>query len=243
MKHIIYKTTNNVNNKIYIGKHSTFDIHDEYLGSGKLLTKAIKKYGINNFSKEILHICASADEAFILEAQIVNEEFVARTDTYNIKVGGFGGWDHVNSKVQVKFKEITCKTCKNIFVRNNRSKQVYCSNSCKTKDQCMDHLKSNKIIKVKRISDNMIVECSMYEFSKKFNFERRHISTLKTVRHLHGWTIFDENINDFRQSIILPKAKIASNKIKCNFCDKISTMANITRWHNDNCKLKLQSTS
>ena len=42
---IIYQTTNLINNKIYIGKHQTSDLDDGYLGSGKLLLQAIKKYG------------------------------------------------------------------------------------------------------------------------------------------------------------------------------------------------------
>lgn len=45
MYHIVYKTTNNVNGKIYVGVHSTIDIYDNYIGSGKTLKKAIKKYG------------------------------------------------------------------------------------------------------------------------------------------------------------------------------------------------------
>ena len=47
-KWIIYKTTCTVNNKIYIGQHKTDNIDDGYIGSGKLITSAIKKYGKKN---------------------------------------------------------------------------------------------------------------------------------------------------------------------------------------------------
>ena len=96
MYYLIYKITNNVNNKIYIGKHQTEDKNDDYIGSGKILKRAIEKYGLDKFTKEILFECNSLEEMNEKEAEIVDEEFVARLDTYNVKLGGQGGWDFIN---------------------------------------------------------------------------------------------------------------------------------------------------
>jgi group I intron endonuclease len=95
MYYTIYKTTNQINGTIYVGYHSTEDLADSYLGSGKILNQAIEKNGVENFVKEILYVFPSREEALQKEREIVNEEFVQREDTYNVKLGGEGGWDHI----------------------------------------------------------------------------------------------------------------------------------------------------
>jgi hypothetical protein len=94
MYYVIYKITNILNNKIYIGYHSTKNLDDDYMGSGKGIRLAIQKYGITNFKKEILYVFPTKIEALCIEKELVNAEFIAREDTYNIKLGGEGGWDH-----------------------------------------------------------------------------------------------------------------------------------------------------
>lgn len=91
MHYLIYKITNKINKMFYIGAHSTNDINDAYFGSGKYLRRAIKKYGRKNFVKEILFECASEKEMYQKEAELVNDEFVKRSDTYNLTCGGCGG--------------------------------------------------------------------------------------------------------------------------------------------------------
>jgi len=92
----IYKITNILDNKIYIGKHQTKNINDNYMGSGKHLKRAIKKYGIENFVKEFLFIFDNEEEMNIKEKELVSEEFCLREDTYNMCVGGQGGFGYIN---------------------------------------------------------------------------------------------------------------------------------------------------
>lgn len=91
MNYIIYKTTNLINGKYYIGCHQTNNLDDGYIGSGKWLKHAIKKYGKESFICEILHLLSSEEEMFALERSIVNEAVVKDTLSYNLKIGGSGG--------------------------------------------------------------------------------------------------------------------------------------------------------
>ena len=98
MKFLIYKTTNLIDKKIYIGKHQTENINDGYMGSGKYLKRAIDKYGVENFIREILYIFEYEQEMNDKEAELVTESFCKRSDTYNLSVGGNGGFGYINAK-------------------------------------------------------------------------------------------------------------------------------------------------
>ncbi len=97
MFYLIYKITNKINNKIYIGAHKTSLMDDGYMGSGKYLLHAQRKHGIENFTKEVLFVFDSANDMYAKEAELVNDDFLAEENTYNLKRGGFGGFDYLNS--------------------------------------------------------------------------------------------------------------------------------------------------
>ena len=93
--YLIYQITNNVNGKIYIGKHETFNVDDNYFGSGKYLKRSIKKHGLENFTKTILIELQNREEMNLLEKLVVTPEFCTRKDVYNILEGGHGGWNGI----------------------------------------------------------------------------------------------------------------------------------------------------
>jgi group I intron endonuclease len=84
----VYITTNLVNGKQYVGDHTTTDINDTYLGSGKQLKYALKKYGQNNFKREILEYFNTKKEAFDAQEKYINEYNTLSPNGYNLSPRG-----------------------------------------------------------------------------------------------------------------------------------------------------------
>ena len=90
---IIYKTTNLINNKFYIGKDAKNK--KSYLGSGKVLKQAIQKYGKENFKKEILEYCTDLEHLDEREIYWI-DKYNALEEGYNLTEGGTGGDTRTN---------------------------------------------------------------------------------------------------------------------------------------------------
>lgn len=96
MFYYLYQVTNKVNGKIYVGVHKTKNLDDGYMGSGKVIKRAIEKHGLENFEKVILESFEDQEAMYAREKEVVDEEFLARDDTYNLRRGGQGGVDWIN---------------------------------------------------------------------------------------------------------------------------------------------------
>jgi hypothetical protein len=117
----VYKTTNNINGKFYIGVHSTNKIKDGYIGCGIYrqsdaihkskksrflgFAHAVKKYGYENFTKEILYFFTNKKDAYVEEQKIVTKEFIEKRNNYNLKIGGKVAPDATGIKRTSKFKK------------------------------------------------------------------------------------------------------------------------------------------
>ena len=108
--HYFYKIINLINNHFYYGIHSTNNLDDGYMGSGSRLHHAYKKYGIENFKKEILKYFDTREELAQYEADVVTEELVLDENCYNISCGG-EKFNTLNS-ITVKDKNNNCFRCK-----------------------------------------------------------------------------------------------------------------------------------
>lgn len=116
---IIYKITNLLNKKIYIGKHITSNLDDGYYGSGKLIIKAIKKYGKQNFKKEILFLCQNQQQLNQKQKELVNQQFIKQNTNYNLTLGGTGSWHHINQNMSAEQRK------KRQINGGNKTKELY----------------------------------------------------------------------------------------------------------------------
>lgn len=103
MEYIVYLTVNKKNKKIYVGVHGTnIKKFDGYIGNGIYVTqpntykksktlfqRAVNKYGPDSFIRVTLRSFDNEQDAYKLEAKIVDEKFLEREDVYNTALGGF----------------------------------------------------------------------------------------------------------------------------------------------------------
>ena len=103
----IYRITNKVNGKTYIGQHKYKELNDSYMGSGVYIKRAINKYGIENFEKEILYSRIQYKETVdAMERFAIAKERALEKAEYNIADGGQGNrGHHITEETRQKLSE------------------------------------------------------------------------------------------------------------------------------------------
>lgn len=142
MFYYVYKITNTVNGKYYIGAHQSECLDDGYLGSGKWLKNAQRKYGLDLFTKEIIKFCDNELEMYALEAELVTEDLVMDDQCYNLIVGGHGGWNaHNTDPANSQFRKAGAAIRNSLPVKDETRRKI--SERCSSRWQSgkMDHLR------------------------------------------------------------------------------------------------------
>jgi hypothetical protein len=149
---IVYKTTNTINNKYYIGVHKQKTLKfDGYLGSGDLLKVAIKKYGKSKFKRSILKVFSNQEDAYEYEKVLVNKTLLSNKNNYNLKEGG---QRFRNPNLAVKHSHRTLKRKYgrvDYFINSKDSKVKAIKNSIKTrtlqgKGDCMSSCRTKQAV-------------------------------------------------------------------------------------------------
>lgn len=218
---VIYKTTNLINGKYYIGK----DVRNLncYLGSGELLKKAIKKYGKNNFVKEIIEVCNNLIKLEEREKYWI-KELNSIKNGYNLTEGGTGGNTFSNNpnkeeiRNKLKKRKHTEVTKRKISENNWQKKNIGSRTGSKWSEE--QRLKMNEYWSN---NPSPMKGKKHTEESKQSNREK----------HL-GKKMSEET--KVKMSL-LKKGKSMERHI-CPYCGKEGGGNAMKQWHFENCKNK-----
>ena len=203
---ILYKTTNLVNDKIYIGVHN--DTDPEYLGSGYHLYNAIKLYGREHFIRETLFE-GTDEEMYSKEEEIVTRDFVNQKENYNIALGG-GGCD-------VPYTE-------------KRRKKV--SEANKGRIFSEEHKRNlSEARKGNLHSEETRKKMSEVHKGRIFSDESKRRMSIST-KGVPKSEAHKKKLSEARKG----KTGITYKQIVCPHCNKIGAANAMPRWHFDNCK-------
>jgi group I intron endonuclease len=225
---IIYRTTNLKNGKIYVGKDTKNS--KNYLGSGVLLKKAIKKYGKENFIKEILETCENEEQLNEREKFWINK-LNSNIFGYNLTDGGTGG--DTFSKNPNK-EDIRCKLRDRIVsddILEKRKQNLIQYHFRSGENHPNFGKKQTETTKEKRKQTFLKNGFTSPMFGKKHNEE-----TKRKISEKKKGTILSEETKQ--------KMRNAANKEKkqkifiCPYCEKEGGNT-MFRWHFENCKNKL----
>lgn len=119
----VYLTTNLITGKCYVGSHETNNLLDGYIGSGSYFKNSVKKYGKDNFKREILESCKEIKEARLLEELYINKHKTLYPNGYNMSsTGGFGEYGGKHSEESKKKMSDSAKGKKRVFSEEHKKK-------------------------------------------------------------------------------------------------------------------------
>ena len=262
MSHI-YKITNLINGKIYVGK--SLHPKDDYYGSGLQITGALAKYGKENFSKTILEECTTDN----LDTQEIMwiEKLDARNPAvgYNISIGGTGGnhyWKSLDEDGKIKLRDTISKAKTGATVNQSATQRKNVKAGLK---KWWQENRDNTQFLKERANPKKYILSNKIEFIRIENLQDYcrssglgesqlcSIATGKAYLSFRGWYCFyDNGITDKEVLVKIALLEEKQKQVKDGFMEKVQnrpryecsncgasvTKANLTRWHNDNCKKK-----
>ena len=204
-KIFVYKTINNINGMIYIGVHKCRHSGNcDYLGSGKILRRAIKKYGKENFSRTILFFFNSLDEAFKKEKELVSVEFINDEMTYNIVEGG--KWGRLSDEIEALRKLKISNSLKGRIMSKESIEKIRDSLTGNKLSESTKLKISNKL-KNRKLSESHIENIRKNTHFRKMSKESHEKTNMKN----RGSKRSEETKQKMREAWVLRKMKNDNN--------------------------------
>ena len=219
MFYYLYEIKNTVNNKIYVGVHQTKDINDGYMGSGTVINRAYEKYGKEKFVKTVLEYFNTREDMISREIEIVNEDFLLRDDTYNVRRGGTGGFDYIN-KNGLNINHVP----RSDEFKKNLSERMKNDNPSKRPGA-----KERMSVATKKVMEQGTHPFLDPEKQRELsNRPRKDGRTKSEVSKETASRMVENGTHSF--------LKMNSEKIPCEHCGKVISYPNYKRWHGPKCR-------
>lgn len=226
----LYKITNKLNGKIYIGIHGTNNLDDNYMGSGGPLGKAKKKYGLENFKLEILEFFKTYKEMCLAEAAIVTKDFIKRKDNYNAIPGGQLPYYGKRSG-STKYSEGQKLRWSNVSKEEKSHAQSIRGSKKHWTPEKKNEWREN-ISKANTGNPNRRKGSKQAWKTMSTDTKTRRAEKIKQAKLLEYSTYSKEE----RLGLTLKATEAAKRKIECEYCGMRVSTGNYARWHGAKCK-------
>ncbi len=183
MYYTVYKITNLVNQKYYIGQHITKNLYDSYMGSGTAIRSAIKKYGVSSFKKDILYVFDNFTDMNNKEIELIDLPVVKDSQSYNIILGGMysgnNGFLTAKLKGDISFTKIPTMDY----------------------DKTIHITPSSGMVNVKLKSNNTFCRISMSEYTSNKHLYDTASTNKVSIRHKITGNTSSINISEYDYNI------------------------------------------
>ena len=240
MKHYIYKITCVLTGNFYIGMHSTSNLNDGYFGSGKLLSRSVKKYGKDNHLFEIIEFLPDRNSLKQREKEVVSEELIKDPQCLNLKIGGDGGSERGISRSEETRAKISKSKTGISHSLEHRKHNSQSRLGKKHSDETRAKMSASRIgKKLPKFSEEHLRKLSESRRKRIISEEtkRKTSETLKN-RNLKGWNLSETSKMNQKNAVKLALQGKPKQQVTCPHCNKVGGKPAMMRFHFDNCKEK-----